>query len=233
MKKQLTFVLLTGSLTTLLTGCASTSNVFSDLWGSNSEQTALENDQTRTRVEGTLLGAATGAVIGNLIGDDTKSTLLGAAIGGGVGYLVGDEIAKRKKSYATQEDLIENESKRAAKLVDEVKQVNQKLNSELKSMQSQVALLVAQEKQGKAQKAALEASKVRVNQRYSEAKQALEAVNKEIEISDSLYQDSKTQSKSASKLQTWENRINALKQEKVALQKHTNQLEAVSQAVNL
>lgn len=233
MKKQLIIIFLAGSLTTLLTGCASTSNLFSDLRGTNSEQTALENDQTRTRVEGTLLGAATGAVIGNLIGDNTKSTLLGAAIGGGVGYLVGDEVAKRKKAYATQEDLIENESKRTANLVDEVKQINQKLNSEIKSMQTQVALLATQEKQGKVQKAALEASKARVNQRYSETKQALEAVNKEIEIADSLYQDSKTQNKNASKLKTWENRINALKQEKVALQKHTNQLEVVSQAINL
>lgn len=47
------------------------------------------------------MGALAGAVIGNLMGGNTKSTLLGAAIGGGLGYVVG--LDARKKELAAVE----------------------------------------------------------------------------------------------------------------------------------
>lgn len=43
---------------------------------------------------GGLGGAAGGALIGQIIGRDTKSTLLGAGIGGLLGYMIGNEMDK-------------------------------------------------------------------------------------------------------------------------------------------
>ncbi len=43
---------------------------------------------------GALLGAGSGALLGQAIGRDTEATLLGTAIGGVLGYMVGNEMDK-------------------------------------------------------------------------------------------------------------------------------------------
>jgi hypothetical protein len=45
---------------------------------------------------GTVLGALTGAGIGQLAGRSTESTLIGAAVGGTAGYMLGNEGDKNK-----------------------------------------------------------------------------------------------------------------------------------------
>jgi hypothetical protein len=45
---------------------------------------------------GTVLGALTGAGIGQLAGRSTESTLIGAAVGGTAGYMLGNEGDKQK-----------------------------------------------------------------------------------------------------------------------------------------
>lgn len=44
---------------------------------------------------GAGVGTGAGAIIGQVIGRDTKATLIGAAIGGLVGYITGTEMDKR------------------------------------------------------------------------------------------------------------------------------------------
>ena len=46
---------------------------------------------------GTVGGAAAGALLGQMIGQDTEATLVGAAIGGLLGYIVGNEMDKSDK----------------------------------------------------------------------------------------------------------------------------------------
>ncbi len=47
---------------------------------------------------GAVGGAATGAILGQIIGEDTEATLIGAAIGGLLGYIVGNEMDKSDKT---------------------------------------------------------------------------------------------------------------------------------------
>lgn len=50
---------------------------------------------TKTQ-QGALLGAGTGAAIGQLAGKDTKGTLIGAGVGGTLGALAGDHAEKEE-----------------------------------------------------------------------------------------------------------------------------------------
>lgn len=52
------------------------------------------------RVNGLLIGAGSGAIIGQATGQNTQSVLLGTAIGGAVGYAIGSSLDGTKKSYS-------------------------------------------------------------------------------------------------------------------------------------
>jgi len=45
--------------------------------------------------KGALVGSASGALVGQAIGHNTKSTLIGAAVGAAGGALIGNEIDKK------------------------------------------------------------------------------------------------------------------------------------------
>src|SRR5215207_6352984 len=67
----------------------------------------IQNDQTRTRAEGTLagslIGGGLGAIIGHQSGHGVEGALIGAAAGGLTGLAVGDHVARKKAKYASQE----------------------------------------------------------------------------------------------------------------------------------
>ena len=54
------------------------------------------NNPTRNRDQGVLLGGATGAVLGQIIGGDTQATLAGAAIGAVAGGVIGNNLDKQE-----------------------------------------------------------------------------------------------------------------------------------------
>ena len=54
------------------------------------------NSCAETQLEkGALVGGASGALIGQAIGHNTKSTLIGAAVGAAGGALIGNEMDKK------------------------------------------------------------------------------------------------------------------------------------------
>lgn len=62
-------------------------------------------------IDGMLLGAGGGALVGQAIGRNTKGTLIGAAVGTVVGYAIGNEMDKgrsrRATGYSYQPPLVE------------------------------------------------------------------------------------------------------------------------------
>lgn len=52
---------------------------------------------------GTGAGAATGAVLGQIFGQDTKSTLIGAAVGGVLGYFIASNIKTQTNQVYNQQ----------------------------------------------------------------------------------------------------------------------------------
>lgn len=51
---------------------------------------------------GAIIGGATGAAIGNAIGDDTKSTVIGGVIGAAVGGAIGADMARQERELNQQ-----------------------------------------------------------------------------------------------------------------------------------
>ncbi len=59
-------------------------------------------DQFSQGQNGAVMGAATGAIIGQAIGRDKEATLIGAAIGTMLGYIVGNEMDKYDRQELNQ-----------------------------------------------------------------------------------------------------------------------------------
>jgi hypothetical protein len=188
------------------------------------------DDSQQTKFQATAAGAALGALTGLLTGGDAKSALIGAAVGGGAGYFLGNEVAKRKQSYKSREELIAKESQRTSETLSNTRSINANLRQDIQSYEKETKTLQANIAKGKARKDALGIQKQKVEKRHKDSAKALEAVTKELEISEQLYTETKNEDgkDNAKKLAEWEKRIANLKKEKEALQKHSGQLQALS-----
>ncbi len=61
--------------------------------------TGCASTGTTTTTDGALIGAGTGALIGQAIGGNTGSTLIGAAVGGLAGGAIGNNEEKKNRRY--------------------------------------------------------------------------------------------------------------------------------------
>lgn len=193
------------------------------------------DDTTRTRSEGAIGGALLGALAGQLLGGDTKSTLIGASFGAAAGYIVGNEVAKRKQEYKNAEDLIAGETRRTEETLYQVQKANTSLEQDIRNYRVEISRLNQQVKRDSSKRSELKAQKVKLDKRYASAQEALKGVENELETAQTLYKDTKQSAgtKNKGELATWNKKIRALKAEKVALQRNTQQLQAVSQSIAL
>jgi uncharacterized protein YcfJ len=199
--------------------------------GDDKDKKEQSDDSQNTKLQGAAVGAVLGGLIGYLSGEDAKSALIGTAVGAGAGYVVGNEVAKRKKAYKNKEEMIAKESERTAKLVKEVRSINSGLRKDIKNYQKEARILQTKVAKGQAKKSHLRLQKKAVEKRYGEAKKALNAVDKELQVSEQLYADAKSEKKATGALKKWERRIAQLKKEKIALQRNSGQLQAVSKTL--
>ena len=114
----------------------------------------IKDDSTRTKTEGSLLGAGLGAGLGALIGGLTgggRGALIGAGIGAGVGaaggYAVGAHIADKKAEYARQEDWLDACIAHSEEVNAEVRQYNAKLGREIAALDRESQVLMAKYRQ--------------------------------------------------------------------------------------
>jgi len=82
-KLHLTTLLLASAAMISMTGCVSTG--------------------TTTTTDGALIGAGTGALVGQAIGGNTGATLIGAAVGGLAGGAIGNNEEKKNRRYYRDE----------------------------------------------------------------------------------------------------------------------------------
>jgi hypothetical protein len=193
----------------------------------------MKDDASVTKAQGAGGGALLGAALGGLIGGDAQSALIGAAIGGGLGYVVGNEVAKRKQAYASQEDLIAGETQRTVALLNEVKSVNSTLQKDIANYKKEIKKLNKQVAKDASKRAKLEQRKSELGAKHAQATQAISDVEKELETTQAMYDDTATTATDKKKMRAWEKRINELKAQKVKLEENTNQLQAVSSTIAL
>ncbi|SEH05680.1 Chromosome partition protein Smc [Candidatus Venteria ishoeyi] len=209
-------------LSTSLTGCSGMGGAKGD-------------DATQTKTEGAIGGALLGALAGGLLGGDAKSAAIGAAIGGGVGYLVGNEVAERKKQYANKEALIAGETRYTTKMLQETQSLNTQLSGDIRKYKKSISRLNKQIAKDSSKRATLKKQQAAVQKSHKNAKKALDAINQELKVSQTLYDETKKDSgkKNAANLKQWQKKISALKTQKVKLETNTNQLQAVSKTIAL
>jgi uncharacterized protein YcfJ len=82
-KLHLTALIAASASMILMSGCASTG--------------------TSQTTDGAVIGAASGALLGQAIGHNTGSTLIGAAVGGLAGAAIGNNEEKKNRTYYRDE----------------------------------------------------------------------------------------------------------------------------------
>jgi len=154
------------------------------------------NDSTRTKAEGTGVGAAAGALVGGLlgqvIGHNQTSTLVGAAVGaavgGGAGYLAGDAVAERKAQYANEEDRLDGEIKVVAQYNNDLKGFNELTEKHNEELENQVADLKSRYEEGNVDFDVLNKKKDEINLLISESNKKKGEMKKELAGLNKYYQ---------------------------------------------
>ena len=99
---------------------------------------APTSDGQLAQGQGAAMGAAGGALLGNLVGGNTRSTLIGAGIGSLAGLAYGTHIANKKASYASTEAWLDDCIVQANKRRREAAAYNSRLGNQLARLQKEV-----------------------------------------------------------------------------------------------
>lgn len=147
----------------------------------------IQNDGTRTRTEGALVGGAGGAALGAGIGalaDGGRGALIGAGIGllAGLigGYAVGDHIAKQKAKYAREEDWLEACITDLQAKNGEAEAYNAKLVKEIAMIDKDTARIAAQYKKNKATKSVVDDKAAQVSRKQQEVARNIQVLENEV-----------------------------------------------------
>ncbi len=191
------------------------------------------DDQTRTKVEGSAIGALVGAAIGAAI-DGRQGALVGAAIGGGAGFLIGNEIAKRKAQYASEEDFLDGEIQYVAEYNRNAADYNAKLAAEVKRLEKTANRLAARYKQGKADKAALIAQRDEVRKQLEKSRQMLADLEQEYKLNQQVLEEQRKRAGAADPdVKRLEREVAELKRNIEKLQRSTEQLARIDERLSV
>jgi outer membrane lipoprotein SlyB len=207
------------------------------------------DNAARTTAGGAGLGALIGGAIGVILGDNKESAVIGAMVGGVVGTVLGSLVADRKNQYATNEALLEGETKKTAQLVDKTRQVNRGLRSDIATYKTEIASLKGRVRRGSAKQSDLQVQRQKAKKRSESAKKALEGVQKELKVAKTLYseqekayrqkstrygkqkkQRDRRDVEAAKKLKAYDSQIAALEREKRTLEGFADELSAMAPA---
>jgi uncharacterized protein YcfJ len=103
----------------------------------------IQDDQTRTRVEGAGAGVVLGAITGGIIGNQynhhaAEGALIGAAAGGVGGYAIGDHVARKKANYVARERTLDQCISHAERVNANASAYNRTLSRRIDSLQKQI-----------------------------------------------------------------------------------------------
>lgn len=193
------------------------------------------DDATQTRAG----GAATGAVIGGLLGlalgghDKGRAALIGAALGAGAGYLVGDEVAKRKQRYAREEDFLEAEIASAREYNRTASKYNRKLRGDIARLDRQARRLEARYRSGKSSRQELVQERDAVQKQIASSKKVYDNLEKEYKIKVEIANERRQKRGNDAYVKQLEQEIAGLKQNMDELQTQSVQLAQIDERLTL
>jgi hypothetical protein len=151
---------------------------------------ATMSDQTRTKAEGTGVGAVVGGLIGYAVGGG-RGAAIGAAVGAGAGFLVGNEIAKRKQAYANNEDFLDAEIANTQEYNKTATAYNAKLSQDVAQLEKESSALRAKYDKGQVDKKALAAKSESLQKKIDDSKKLEDTLSKELEVQTAILEEEK------------------------------------------
>ncbi len=203
----------------LATGCATTSGG--------------PSDQTRTKVEGTAVGAVVGGLLGYAIGGK-RGAVIGAAAGTGLGFLAANEVAKRKKAYATTEEFLDAEIASTQEFNHTALAYNEKISREVASLEEESAVLRAKFDRGQVDRQKLLAKRQELQKRLEDTQKLEKNLSQELEIQTTiLEQGRKERPQDDPRIAKLEKEVAALQKNLEKLREGSTQLARIDQRLSV
>jgi len=199
----------------------------------------IQDDGTRTKTEGTMVGAGVGAALGAGIGaliGGRQGAAIGAGVGllagSAVGYAAGSHVASQKSKFASEEAWLEA-------CIQQARETNSKLKAHNAGLKGQVAALDRQTKQlqtaykaNKADRQQLMAEQSAIEGKVKENAQMIALAEAEIAAQQKVLADAKANNKTQESAQL-EAVIADLQRQKAQLEATNKQLASMSARISV
>ena len=199
----------------------------------------IKDDSTRTKTEGTMIGAGAGAVVGGLVGylvGGEKGALIGAGVGAAAGaaggYAYGDHVAGQKEKYAKEEDWLDACVVEAKKTNQDLIAYNQTLTQQIADVKKETAALRKKYKNSTALQAKLKERQKSVDEMLASTNTKLEFAKKELEAQKYVADDARKNQKSDYAV-TMDSEAEQLKVTVAELEKKTKDLASLSASMSV
>lgn len=189
--------------------------------------TNIKDDGTRTRTEGTLVGAGAGAAIGAGVGAAVAGrggalvgALIGLAVGGLAGLAYGSHVANEKAKFASEEAWLDACMQQAEQTNAKIAEYNTKLQNDVATLEKETTALQKAYAARQTDKKALVAEQKKIANLISQNTSTIQLIESEISAQSNVLADAKSSHKS--------NEAALIEAEIAALQRHKAQLEETS-----
>ena len=199
----------------------------------------IKDDSTRTKTEGTMIGAGAGAVVGGLVGylvGGEKGALIGAGVGAAAGaaggYAYGDHVAGQKEKYAKEEDWLDACVVEAKQTNQDLIAYNDTLTKQIAEVKKETAALRKQYKNSSVLQAKLKERQKSVDEMLASTNTKLEFAKKELEAQKYVADDARKNQKSDYAV-TMDSEAEQLKVTVAELEKKTKDLASLSASMSV
>jgi len=193
------------------------------------------DDTSQTQMEGAATGAVLGGLLGLALGGNNKGSavLVGAALGAGAGYLVGNEVAKRKQKYAREEDFLDSEIASAREYNRTASRYNRQLRGDIAHLDQQTRRLEARYRSGKSSKQELARERDTVQKQIASSKKVYDNLEKEYNVKVEVANERRQKKGNDAYVKKLEHEIAALKKNMDDLQSQSVQLAQIDERLTL
>ncbi len=199
----------------------------------------ISNDATRTKTEGTLLGAgvgaAAGAVAGALLGGK-QGAAIGAGIGGllgaGTGYAIGSTVADRKQKYANEEDRLNGEIQVVMQYNKQLEEYNVATTNRINTLDKEISNLKSLYKARRVTEIALKNKQGQIIKLIRDADKIKDDKSKEL-IALTEYQKSISETQSQSNVAKLDQEVSALRNNIALLDSNNKQMAQLVESLKV
>jgi hypothetical protein len=195
--------------------------------------TACANDADLTRGEGAGVGAVAGGVLAKILGAKTGGVIGAAAGGAVVGLIAGDQVAKKKATYASNEDQLRASAQKAQDLAQQTRAYNDQLKQQIAALTQSRDQLNQQVMDAQARNKIAQANKQKTTALIRQTNTQLASVRQEIanqqHVIDTASANQDKSAQNSADIERVADGVTALQVQERALQQAEAQLKLIDQ----